>query len=127
MVSKTAFLFTFLVAAMLAGCMNKSIPQEPEANGDLMDNFALKITDEDAAAVKELLTTEPLLLNEPHPGRENKTPLHFAAMTGNEEIVRFLLDQGADPYAVDDEGQYPNDLALQAGANQSVLDLLKIQ
>lgn len=125
MVSKKLCLFVFLMMAMVAGCMDKSIPLEPDASGDLLSDFALKITNEDEAAVKEMLSAEPLLLNTPHPGRENKTPLHFAAMTGNEAIVRFLLEQGADPYAVDDEGQYPQELAKQAGANQTVVDLLQ--
>jgi hypothetical protein len=127
MISKTTHLFMFLIVFMLTGCMDRSIPMSADTGRDLRDDFALKITNEDDAGVKSLLATEPLLLNEPHPGRENKTPLHFAAMTGNESIIRFLLEQGADPYAVDDEGQYAQDLALRAGASQTVMNLLALQ
>ncbi len=125
MVSTTIRLFACLIVVMLAGCMDKTIPLELDSSGDLRDDFAKVITDGNEAAVKEMLAAEPLLLNEPLPGRENKAPLHFAAMTGNEAVVRFLVEQGADPYAVDDEGQYPQELAVQAGADQTVVDLLQ--
>lgn len=125
MFPKTTRMFACLIVVMLSGCMDKTIPLEPDSSGDLRDDFAKVITDGNEAAVKEMLGAQPLLLNEPLPGRENKTPLHFAAMTGNEAVVRFLVEQGADPYALDDEGQYPQELAAQAGAGQAVLDLLQ--
>ena len=31
---------------------------------------------------------------------DNKTPLHFAACSGNPEIVNFLIDNGADVKAI---------------------------
>ena len=39
------------------------------------------------------------------------TPLHAAAEAGRPEIVRLLLDCGADPLAVDADGRVPADLA----------------
>lgn len=42
------------------------------------------------------------------------TPLHFAAVSGNEETVRALLDAGADPSLRNSNGQTPADVARLA-------------
>ncbi|RLT28437.1 MAG: ankyrin repeat domain-containing protein [Chloroflexi bacterium] len=42
------------------------------------------------------------------------TPLHLAAVMGNEEIVQILLDRGADPNARADDSRTPGDLAYLA-------------
>lgn len=39
------------------------------------------------------------------------TPLHWAAARGNNELIRYLLDQGADPHAVSRVGHTVADLA----------------
>lgn len=39
------------------------------------------------------------------------TPLHFAADRGDLRAARRLVEAGADPRALDDEGQTPADLA----------------
>ncbi|HZN54286.1 MAG TPA: ankyrin repeat domain-containing protein [Candidatus Polarisedimenticolaceae bacterium] len=51
------------------------------------------------------------------------TPLHEAARSGHEKIVRLLLACGADPSARDRDGKTPLDLAIEAGhdALRSVL------
>jgi len=116
-----------VVLGLLAGCNDKSLPPEPETVGDLRDVFARAITAGDQAEVQELLATQPLLLNEPLATRNNLTPLHFAAAANQESIIRYLLEQGADPYAQDDEGQYPSDLAVMSGASESVVALLRVQ
>jgi len=50
------------------------------------------------------------------------TPLHFAAgalWQENLEIVKLLLDHGADPKAIDKDGRLPKDLAVIRGYEQT--------
>jgi ankyrin repeat protein len=41
------------------------------------------------------------------------TPLHFAALTGNNTMTKFLLEQGADPNALSEYGETPLHLTLR--------------
>ena len=117
---KYLFCLVFSIVALAAGCGDKALPPEPEGAGDLRDDIANAILSGDTATVTQLLTTEPLLLNEPHP-LSGQTPIHVAATTGNSEMISLLLDQGADTSMRDDEGQSPGDIAAAAGASPEVV------
>lgn len=52
--------------------------------------------------------------------REGWTPLHYAASGPNAEVVRFLLDQGADINAIAPNGASPLMMAARYGAEDSV-------
>ena len=43
---------------------------------------------------------------------ELHTPLHMAAMKGYQDVVMFLLEQGADRDALDNDGQTALDYAM---------------
>jgi hypothetical protein len=117
-------MYVLAVTALLAGCMDKSLPPPPEGVGDLRDDFARAITAGDEAKVNELLNTEPLLLNEPHPVG-TQYPLHVAAASGNAAMVKLLLDKGAIPSVQNDEGEYPADKGRFAGLDEATLALLQ--
>ena len=117
-------LFSILSAATIAGCMNKSLPPDPENSGGLVSEFAQAVRDSDEAKVTEMLGSEPLLANEPLPVG-SQYPLHIAAALGDEEMIRLLLQQGADPFVQNDEGDYPVDGARRAGASETVIGLLE--
>ena len=57
-------------------------------------------------------------------GEGGNTPLHGAAMFGLTDMVRWLLDHDANPYAVDYEGKTPLERA-QANGHTSVVALLE--
>lgn len=60
--------------------------------------------------VKEILQTDPTLIT----GKDHDefSVLHGAVMTENTEMIGFLLDQGADINALNDEGITPLHIAL---------------
>jgi ankyrin repeat protein len=57
-------------------------------------------------------------------GEGGNTPLHGAAMFGFTDMVRWLLDHDANPYATDYEGKTPLERA-QANGHTSVVALLE--
>jgi len=55
----------------------------------------------------------------------NNTPLMFAAMNGNHEIVKYLLASGADPNALSEDGTTPLGAAALGGDEETVELLIK--
>lgn len=55
---------------------------------------------------------------------EGRSPLHWAVARGNPEMVKLLLDRGADATALDTNGYTPVQLAVAVG-NPAVLQSLK--
>lgn len=47
------------------------------------------------------------------PNNKKQTPLHFAVILGNKSMIEMLLEYGADPNLVDDQGLSPKQLALK--------------
>jgi ankyrin repeat protein len=67
----------------------------------------------DLENLQKVLTKAPELLNAPSPSRG--TLLHSAAANGQDDVVRFLLEQGLSPQIPDDQAQYPSETALNNG------------
>ena len=69
----------------------------------------------EAAAFGRVARLEELLSAEPELARswseDGFTPLHTAAQNGDAELVRLLLEHGADPAAAGSGGRAPADLA----------------
>jgi ankyrin repeat protein len=53
------------------------------------------------------------------------TPIHLSTAYGHLEIVKLLLERGADVHAVNDEGETPYQVALQQGYREVAELLLK--
>lgn len=72
----------------------------------------------------EMLNALPLpehraaLLAAPADGPALSQPVHLAAALGNGLMLRWLLEQGADPRALDARGRTPADVAGAAGHSQ---------
>ncbi len=58
----------------------------------------------DRAEVEAILKTRPELVNIDAAGNNEHKPIHFAVLHNKPEILRLLLDHGADPH----KGIYPN-------------------
>src|SRR5712691_4104834 len=66
----------------------------------------------DLPRVRELLAMTPSLVNAKD--GEGATPLHYAAFNGNQELARFLVEQGADVNARDERfGATPAGWAIE--------------
>jgi len=57
-------------------------------------------------------------------GQNNDTALHKACVTGSLEVVKILVDAGADINAVNKQGETPNDFAVENN-HQSIVDYLE--
>jgi len=79
------------------------------------------VADGDLVLVKEILATNPELLNEKN--ADEMTPLNLACERGQAGVVDLLLKKGADPYLGDLENSMPIHLAAISGSIES-FDLL---
>jgi ankyrin repeat protein/L-ascorbate metabolism protein UlaG (beta-lactamase superfamily) len=75
----------------------------------------------DLQRAKTLLAGDPGLVDVKD--EANGTALHLAAQAGHEELVRFLVEQGAQVDAGDNENSTPLDVAAQSG-HRAVAELL---
>lgn len=73
----------------------------------------------DLPLIKSMLAKDPGQL-EKKDGEFGATPLHWAALKGHTEVVRFLLDAGANPTAVNRDGESPLKVAQRAKQTEVV-------
>lgn len=59
-----------------------------------------------------------------HAGESGNTPLHGAAGFGQPEMVRWLLDHDANPFALDYNGKAPIEVA-QANGHHAIIEMLR--
>ncbi len=76
----------------------------------------------DLTKVKALVIADPQVVN----ARDNtgRTPLHYAAMSGNAEVIKILLKRGAMPSASNKSGYTPLVYAANGGFKEAVNLLL---
>ncbi|KAL2845508.1 ankyrin repeat-containing domain protein [Aspergillus pseudoustus] len=58
------------------------------------------------------------------PGRRDNTLLHRAVVFSDDRVVQYLIENGADVSAVNDNGETPLDIALADRRTDEILDLL---
>ncbi len=111
---------------ILAGCGKSALPEDPglPEGRDMRDTFREAVINSDEATVVDLLNQQPLLAKAKHP-TSGQLPLHLAVRAGNEAIIKLLLENGANPAALNDEGESALDAAHSSGAGESILALLQ--
>jgi ankyrin repeat protein len=73
----------------------------------------------DLSRVQKLLQDNPRLINQKD-ASYSATPLHYAALKGNVEMVKLLVARGADPKAVNRDGETPLQVARRGGKTNVV-------
>ena len=109
-----------------AGCSETDPPPRPESATNMAaDSPTIHDWAEngDYANVKQFLDHNPSLINSLHSEELPDTPLHLAAWQGHVDIVRLLLDRGADVNARGDGGRTPLHYAAYWG-HLDVVELL---
>lgn len=110
----------------LAGCMGAVLSGCPEAStkaesGPAIDLSSLPAKQQiieaaisgDLGRVEALIASDATLANACN--ADHKTLLHFAAAHGHNAVVTYLLENGADPSAVDSDGNRPQATAIDWG------------
>ncbi len=100
--------FAFLVG-LFSLCQAAEIHQAAQA-GDL-------------AKVKELLAADPAVINAKD--ENGRTPLHFAAMARQLEVLQYLVEKGADLNALDNNGIAPLHTLARSGQTESARFLIE--
>ena len=112
-----------LAVALLAGCGSASVPIGTATEEQLSPLFAA-IDRGDLETVKAELARDGNLLNQPE-GAFLQTPLHKAARAKQLEIVRFLLESGADVNLFDNLSRTPLAAAMDEEAGPELIQLLE--
>ncbi|CAE6474157.1 unnamed protein product [Rhizoctonia solani] len=97
-----------------------SVPVAPDASAeDSVHGYAVS---GDLDKLRELLAKQPELVN----SRDEfeYTPLHLATDRGHLEVVRLLLNKGADIYLKDQDGDTSLEIAT-AAKHQAIVELLR--
>jgi ankyrin repeat protein len=76
----------------------------------------------DIVALRQMLREHPWLARATD--LDGRTPLHYAALNGDERMVRLLLARGADRFAKDEAGWTPLRYAI-ARRHRSIIKLLR--
>jgi len=79
----------------------------------------------DLAQVKEILKKDPAALTERDNNRFREMPIHFAAVSGNVEMARLLLDAGADVNAGDSDNSTALGIAAMRRHGEMVTFLIE--
>ncbi|XP_073961424.1 uncharacterized protein isoform X1 [Choristoneura fumiferana] len=83
----------------------------PVDTGLFLQFVMMCIPTREDAKILRLLIEKGALINDPHvPG--GRSALHFAAMSNNCDLIRVLLNLGANLLAVNHRGQTPKDVAV---------------
>ena len=83
------------------------------SNLPVQDQLNLAASDGSLDRVKTLVETYPALVY--YADGDGRTPLHYAAAYGHTDIVTYLLEHGANPFAQDSEGTAPQSTAVRRG------------
>lgn len=118
-----SLLCVFALGIVLAGCGSDKVkmgtaPQEQES--PLFNAIAAG----DLATVQAEISRDPSLLNQTEGGFV-QTPLHKAVRSKQLEIVRYLIDSGAELNTMDVLGRTPLSAAMDEEAGDEIVKLLQ--
>jgi ankyrin repeat protein len=98
--------------------------KRPKDRPPSMPDIGIAVSMGNVERIREILDREPSLVNQPIDRRAG-TPLVLAAGHGNLEVVRLLLERGADPNLPED-GNAPHGRALYSAVYGKHFDVAKL-
>lgn len=113
---KTTVSLTQLIMQQRSSLYRSSNQQNPE----LTKKFIEAAQQGDIDSLRELLH-QGVDVNATDNGQYQATALHYAASSGNEALIKFLLDNGANPDIADNSGETPAEWAEAEGNAMAVL------
>lgn len=112
------------LGTVLGGCsqMRATTIETANPNVDQFEAVAEAAFKGDLNSVKSSIESNPDYLDAMD--ARDKTLLHYAAEGGHEDLVAYLLENGAPIDVEDDNDNTPLDAAIMAGAPAAVIDML---
>ena len=90
------------LAVFFSGCGAKEDVAMDQGSSSSEQDIFIAASTGNVARLKTLLTADPTLIDAYGPN--GKSPLHDAALAGQNAAVKYLLEQGADPMLADEDG-----------------------
>ena len=119
------FIFVAAMGLAFAGCSSGG-PEEVPIDADSLDPFMQGVLYAKTGEVEKLeaiISADPDIVQASD--ESGATLLHFAAAAGRVDVVKLLLDKGADASMANYDGETALDLAEEVKASQEVRDLLQ--
>jgi ankyrin repeat protein len=111
---RSAFGIALITLCAASGCSGSTASQEEVVDPTALDpGTGIMVAAEEGKLelVTQMVESNPELIR--FQGNKRRTALHAAAATGQQKVVDYLISQGADPNAVDENGEKPEDVARQ--------------
>lgn len=116
-------LFTFLLGTAITGCGSATV-QMGSGPEEAKSALFVAIEGGDIEAVHAELSRDPSLLNQPE-GGFGQTPLHKAVRSNQFEIVRYLVENGAEVNLFDNLSRTPLAAAIDTEAAPEIVQILE--
>lgn len=99
-----------------------------EAAADPSDNQVevMKLLLEHGASIAWTVTRGGWTTTNDDENHKGRLPIHYAALSGSQQGVKYLLDNGSDINAVDSRGRRPLHLAVRQGRTEMAQYLIKL-
>lgn len=121
---KPYLVFSIVIIALISPSIYaqiKNIYDAKDDNASGITSLMSAVASNDVSGVKFFAKAGPALVNQKNLG--GATALHIAAREGNFEIVKILIDYGADVNSVDNENWTPL-MRASISANKEIVDFL---
>lgn len=108
-----------LALAMVSACSQTTVVQSDVSEAAIAQlppdqQVWQYVTTGESGKLDDLLKSQPQLVNITDPSYLN-TPLHAAALRGDWDIAKVLIENGADPGIENTDGYIPSELAFSEG------------
>ena len=123
MKTASCFLLAVAVFGITTGC-GSAVVKVGDSEKSRESPLFVAIENGDLQAVQNELLSDETRLNQPE-GDLAQTPIHKALRSQQPKIVQFLIEKGADPNVRDGYGLTALTVAVDMGADTTLIELLR--